>query len=106
MVTVAGLHDQVPILPGPWVEWREVIEYGASIFLAFISGNLLGGLIFQVLPKILAQGGKPNVAAFKIPRLLGRHVGEEQLTRRARLIQGLLHTLGPVPGIAATPIGS
>jgi len=106
MLTVTGLHDQVPILPGPWVEWREVIEYGASIFLAFISGNLLGGLIFQVLPKVLAQGGKPNVAAFKIARLLGRHVGEEQLRRRARLIQDLIHTVGPVAGIAATAIGS
>jgi hypothetical protein len=64
--------------------------------LAFISGNLLGGLIFQVLPQVLAQGGKPNVAAFKIARLLGRHVGEEQLRRRARLIQDLIHTVGPV----------
>jgi len=39
MLTVTAVHDQVPILPGPRVEWREVVEYGASIFLAFISGN-------------------------------------------------------------------
>jgi hypothetical protein len=106
MLTVTGLHDQVPILPGPWVEWREVIEYGASIFLAFISGNILGILIFQVLPKILTQGGKPNAAAFKIARLLGQHVGEEQLRRRARLIQDLLQTVGPLVGVAVTAIGS
>jgi hypothetical protein len=106
MLTVTGLHDRVPILPGPWVEWREVIEYGASIFLAFISGNTLGILIFQVLPRILAQGGKPNAAAFRIARLLGEHVGEEQLRRRARLIQDLIQTAGPLVGIAATAIGS
>jgi hypothetical protein len=106
MLTVTGLYDQVSILPGPWIEWREVIEYGASIFLAFISGNTLGILIFQVLPKILAQGGKPNAAAFKIARVLGRHVGEEQLRRRARLIQDLLQTAGPLAGVAATAIGS
>ncbi len=106
MLTVTGLHDRVPILPGPWVEWREVIAYGASIFLAFISGNTLGVLVFQVLPGILAQGGKPNAAAFKIARMLGQHVGEEQLRRRARLIQDLLRTAGPLAGVAATAIGS
>jgi hypothetical protein len=106
MLTVTAVHDQVPILPGPWVEWREVVEYGASIFLAFISGNTLGILIFQVLPRILAQGGKPNAAAFRIARLLGQHVGEEQLRRRARLIQDLIQTAGPLVGIAATAIGS
>jgi hypothetical protein len=106
MLTVTGFHDQVPILPGPWVEWREVIEYGASIFLALIAGNILGGLIFQVLPRVLAQGGKPNAAAFKLARALGQHVGEEQLRRRARLIQDLLQTAGPLAGIAVTGIGS
>jgi hypothetical protein len=106
MLTVTGLHDHVPILPGPWVEWREVIEYGSSIFLAFISGNILGSLVFQVLPKILVQGGKPNAGAFRIARLLGQHVGEEQLRRRARLIQDLIQTVGPLAGVAATAIGS
>ena len=106
MLIVTGLHDQVPIVPGSFVEWREVVEYGSSILLAFVSGNILGVLIFQALPKVLAQGGKPNVAAFKIARLLGHHVGEEQLRRRARLIQDLIHTAGPLVGVAVTAIGS
>src|SRR4051794_718287 len=106
MLTVTAFHDRVPILPGPWVEWREVIEYGASIFLAFISGNTLGILISEVLPGILAHGGKPNAAAFRIARLLGQHVGDEQLRRRARLIQDLMQTAGPLVGITATAIGS
>ena len=42
MLTVTGLHDHVPIVPGSWVEWREVIEYGSSILLAFVSGNISG----------------------------------------------------------------
>jgi hypothetical protein len=106
MLIVTGLHDQVPIMPGPWIEWREVIEYGTSILLAFICGNTLGILIFQVFPKILTQGGKPNAAAYRIARMLGQHVGEEQLRRRARLIQDLLQTAGPLAGIAATAVGS
>jgi hypothetical protein len=106
MLTVTGLHDDVPIAPGSFVEWREVIEYGSSILLAFVSGNMLGVLVFQVLPKVLAQGGKPNAAAFRIARLLGQHVGEEQLRRRARLIQDLIQTMGPLVGVAITAVGS
>lgn len=106
MLTVTGLHDRVPILPEAWVEWREVIEYGMSIVLAFVSGHTLGVLIFQVLPRVLTQGGKPNAFAFRMARLLGAHVGEEQLRRRARLIQDLMQTAGPLVGVAATAVGS
>jgi len=106
MLTVTGIHDRVPILPEVSVEWREVFEYGASIMLAFVSGNILGVLIFQVLPRVLTQGGKPNAFAFRMARLLGQHVGEEQLRRRARLIQDLMQTAGPLVGVAVTAIGS
>ena len=105
MLTVTGLHDGVPILPTVWIEWREVFEYGASILLAFVSGNILGVVIFQVLPRVLSQGGKPNAFAFRMARLLGQHVGEEQLRRRARLIQDLMQTVGPLVGVAATAVG-
>ncbi|WP_424630455.1 hypothetical protein [Bradyrhizobium sp. SYSU BS000235] len=106
MLTVTGLHDHVPILPGPWIEWREVLEYSTSIFLAFMCGNIIGLIIFDVLPKTLGQGGKPNAAAFRAARMLGQHVGEETLRRRARLIQDLMQTAGPMIGVAATAIGS
>jgi hypothetical protein len=106
MLTVTGLNDNVPILPASHGEWREVFEYSASIALALGSGNILGHMIFQVLPRILSQGGKPNAAAFRIARLLGAHVGEEQLRRRARLIQDLLQTIGPLAGVVATAVGS
>jgi hypothetical protein len=106
MLTVTGIHDGVPILPRVWVEWREVFEYGASILLAFVSGNILGVVIFQILPRVLGQGGKPNAFAFRVARLLGQHVGEEQLRRRARLIQDLMQTVGPLAGVAATAVGS
>jgi hypothetical protein len=106
MLTVTGLNDNVPILPASHGEWREVFEYSASIALALGSGNILGHMIFQVLPRILSQGGKPNAAAFRIARLLGAHVGEEQLRRRARLIQDLLQTIGPLAGVVVTAVGS
>lgn len=106
MLTVTGINDNVPILPETWVDWREVIEYTVSIALAFGTGNILGIMIFRVLPSTMAQGGKPNIAAYRLARLLGPHVGEEQLRRRARLIQDLLRTAGPLAGMAVTGVGS
>ncbi len=106
MLTVTGFNDNVPIVPGPWVEWREVIDYVASIVLAYVTGNILGFLIFDVLPKTMTQGGKPNALAYRIAGVLGQHVGEEQLRRRARTIQDLLTTAGPLVGIVVTAGGS
>jgi hypothetical protein len=106
MLIVTGINDNVDIIPGPWAEWREVIEYIASIALAFVTGNILGFMIFEVLPKTMTQGGKPNAVAYRIAGLLGQHLGEEQLRRRARTIQDLLVTAGPLVGIVATAGGS
>jgi hypothetical protein len=106
MLTVTGLNDHVPIMPGPWVEWLEVIEYAVSMALAFVCGHILGFLIFQVLPKTMVGGGKPNPLAYRLAQGLGQHVGEEQLRRRARTIQDLLRTAGPLAGIAMTAGGS
>jgi hypothetical protein len=106
MLTVTGLNDNVPIVPGSRIEWLEVIEYTASIALAFVTGNILAYLIFYVLPKTMARGGRPNVVAYKIAGALGQHVGEEQMRRRARTIQDLLSTVGPLAGVAITAGGS
>ncbi|MFG3597668.1 hypothetical protein [Bradyrhizobium sp. RDI18] len=108
MLTVTGINDNVPIVPGPWIEWREVIEYTASIALAFVTGNILGFLIVDVLPKTVTQGGgKPNPLAYKAAGLLvGRHVGAEHLRRRARIIQDLMTAAGPTVGVMGTAAGS
>jgi len=65
-----------------WIEWRAAFEYGASILLAFVSGNILGVVIFPVLPRVLSRGGKPNAFAFGVARLLGQHVGDEAAPSR------------------------
>jgi len=106
MLVVTGVNDNVPILPGPWIEWREVIEYITSIALAFVAGNILGVLMLELLPQTMARDGKPNAIALLIASMFGRHVGEEQLRRRARNIQDLLRTAGPVVGLVITGGGS
>ena len=106
MSTVVGLHDGVPILPESAIEWRELFEFGLSIALAFATGNIIASVAFLVLPSTIAASGQPNAAAFRIARMLGQHVGEEGLRRRARRIQDLMHTVGPLAGLAATACGS
>ncbi len=106
MLIVTAINDHVPVLPQSWFDWREVLEYALSIALAFVTGDIIGILIFQVLPSQMAIGGKPNPFAYRIARMLGQHVGEEQLRRRARIIQDLMRTAGPIAGILATAIGS
>ncbi|MES2600113.1 MAG: hypothetical protein V4602_04795 [Pseudomonadota bacterium] len=106
MLTVTGLNDHVPILPGSWIEWREVLEYSASIALAFLTGNILAILMLQLLASSLSQGDRPNAAAYRAARLLGPYVGDDQLRRRARIIQELMRTAGPLLGILSTAAGS
>jgi hypothetical protein len=63
-------------------------------------------LVLWMLPNTIASGGKPNAAAYRIARMLGQHVGEETLRRRARRIQDLMQTLGPLAGVVVTAAGS
>jgi hypothetical protein len=106
MLVVIGLHDHVPILPDNLRDWRETFEYGLSIALAFATGNIIAIVVFLVLPSTIAASGQPNAAAFRIARMLGQHVGQEGLRRRARRIQDLMQTVGPLAGLAATACGS
>ncbi len=106
MLTVIGYLDDVPILPRTWREWRETIEYGTSIALALVTGNIAALLAVRLLPTRLATGGRPNPAAYRVALMLGRHVGEEALRRRARQIQTLARTLGPLAGVVATAYGA
>lgn len=106
MLLVSHFHDGDPILPKDWFEWKETLEYMLSIALAFGVGNIIANVVFLVLPSTIAASGQPNAAAFRIARMLGQHVGQEGLRRRARRIQDLMHTVGPLAGLAATAAGS
>jgi hypothetical protein len=106
MLFVTGYLDAVSVVPSNWPEWRETLEYGTSIALAFVTGNILAILIFHKLPRAFSTRGKPNAAAYWVASLLGRHVGKQALRRRARLVQDFLRTIGPLVGFVATASGS
>jgi len=106
MLAVVSYADGTPIVPGSFREWRETVEYGLSIALSFLTGNILVILVLWALPNTIASGGKPNAAAYRMARMLGQHVGEETMRRRARRIQDLMQTVGPLAGVVATAAGS
>lgn len=106
MLAVSAFIDNVPMVPANTREWRETGEYAASMALSFLTGHLIGFLIFRVLPVVMASGGKPNAAAFRMARLMGQHVGPDQLRRRARTMQDLMRTAGPLGGVVVTAGGS
>jgi hypothetical protein len=105
MLAVTAYVDGGSVAPSNWREWREVLEYGTSIALAFCAGNFLPTVLFRILPPTLSSPGKPGAAAYWLTRMWGPHVGKEALRRRARLIQDVLRTAGPVIGFGGTAAG-
>jgi hypothetical protein len=106
MLAVTGHLDHVNVVPSNWREWREALEYGTSIVLAFGAGNILALLLFQILPRTFSSRGRPNATAYWMASLLGQHVGKEALRRRARHIQDIFRKIGPLIGFVATASGS
>jgi hypothetical protein len=106
MLIVVGYVDKVPILLDTPREWREAAEYALSIVLAYVTGSLLATLMLRSLPNAMAASGRPSAMAVRLARMLGQHVGPEVMRRRARRIQELIKTIGPLAGLLATAGGS
>jgi hypothetical protein len=106
MLAVTGRLDHIPVLPQSWFEWKETLEYGLSIVMAFGAGDLLGFVMYEALPRTLISSGKPSPAAYWMARIWGQHAEAAVLRRRARLLQDILRTAGPLLGFVATVSGS
>lgn len=46
MSWITSLVDNTPVLPQNAFEWREYLEYAASISFSFLTGMLLGGILY------------------------------------------------------------
>jgi hypothetical protein len=53
-----------------------------------------------------AASGRPSAVAVRLARMFGQHFGPEVMRRRARRIQELIKTLGPLAGLVVTAGGS
>jgi hypothetical protein len=106
MLVVVGLHDHVSIIPDNARDWRETIEYMASIALAMITGNILALMLFRMLPKSVSGRRMPNAFAMRCAAMLGPGIGKQTMRRRAEKIESLLDTLVATGAAAGTTAGS
>jgi hypothetical protein len=106
MTAIIGYTDDVPVMPQNLREWRETIEYAASIALATLTGNILATMVRNLLPKHVAAPKQPSAMAIRISMLIGPHIGKQALRRRAEKIDGLVKTAGPLGAAAGSAAGT
>lgn len=104
MLVAVALIDKVSVLPENAREWRETLEYVASIALANITGAVTAIFVRRMLPRTLDASRAPGKAATTLAQMAGRHVGTQALRRRAQKIQDNLKTIAT--GAAALGAGS
>lgn len=63
MSAITGWVDHTPILPQSMIEWREFLEYAASITLSFLTGMLLGGVAHHRAHRIVNKKDGPFLSA-------------------------------------------
>jgi len=106
MLTVVAYTDNVPIVPDNLVDLRETAEFAVSIALANVTGNEVALLVRRMLPRTLDATGAPGPLAVLLARLIGRHVGDQALRRRAQKIQNNFGTIATMGGALLAAAGS
>ncbi len=96
MTTIVGYVDNLPILPENAREWRETIEYAASIALAMLTGNLLAAIARNMLPRSVSKSVQPSPLAMRLALIVSPHVGKQTQRRRAERIETMLAKAGSV----------
>ncbi|HXG50129.1 MAG TPA: hypothetical protein VNN77_01815 [candidate division Zixibacteria bacterium] len=103
MLVTTGYLDNVPVLPQSVRDVREVVEYAASIGLAFVTGLLLG----KLRHRRLRAGAEPDRLAVLLAELFTTdRDGELGVLRLAGRIQKFVSTVTPVgTGLASLYAG-
>jgi hypothetical protein len=88
MSAITGYVDKTPVLPENLREWREFIEYAASITFSFITGLLLGKLRRHQSQK----PAQPSRVVILIAQLFAKHedgqLGVQKLVTRITTVAG------------------
>jgi hypothetical protein len=100
MSAVTGFVDKVPVLPQDLREWREFIEYAASIAFSFATGMLLGKLRYHRMQ----ASPEPNRLIVFVAQLMATDdKGKLNLQKTLERLTQLGTSLAPV-GTAAVSI--
>lgn len=100
MSAVTGYVDKVPVLPENLRDWREFIEYAASIGLSFVTGLLLGKL--RAI-RTTSPNRQPSRLVLFLAQLFTTHEdGELGLQKMIARITKLVATLTPAASAAVS----
>lgn len=92
MSSITALVDGTPVLPQSGVEWKEFVEYSASISFSFLTGMLLGGLAYTRQHRSGPSRISPWVAA------VVAGLGDGKLTPQT--LQKMMRTVNEFGGMA------
>lgn len=106
MLAVVAYTDNVPLWPDNARDWRETLEYTASIALAYVTAMVIALLIRRMLPRTLDRTNAPGTLAIMIASIVGRHIGQQALRRRAQRIQDNFGTIATAAGAVVAGAGS
>jgi hypothetical protein len=106
MSAVIGIVDRVPVLPGNWRDFREMLEYMASIMLSVVTGNIVAFAVLRMLPSSMSGRRKPNPLAMRIAIITGAGGGKQALRRRAEKVESLMQAIAAAGVAVGTAAGS
>lgn len=100
MSWITSLVDNTPVLPQNVFEWREYLEYAASISFSFLTGMLLGGVLYSRRHR---PAGKPRDSLLRsfVSRLVGGNLTPQQL---GALIKKLEEYGGSLVAVGTTAV--
>lgn len=99
MSAMTGVADNTPVWPENVREWREFVEYAASVGFSYTTGMLLGGVLRRRRQAELEESRQS--LAFKLARLLSEE-NADKLHARVRKLNDLSGSLTA----AATTVAS
>lgn len=92
--------DHVPVLPQDAREWKEVLEYTASIGFSFTTGVILGSMLR--LRRQLKENAARSSAALRLAKTLGK--GKESAVKAQEIAGKLNDMIGTITTIVTTVI--
>ncbi|RAU22440.1 hypothetical protein CU669_06965 [Paramagnetospirillum kuznetsovii] len=96
MMSITGLIDDQPIMPQDRREWREVIEYGVSMWLSYLTGGLIASVL-QSRRSAAATDTMVKRLARDLAKLTApENENRQQLEKRIQTLAVTIGTLVPV----------